>query len=77
MNQDCTPAGRGIGKVKEWPDPIVISHPDSAYEVEIIPLDDEWRAALTADIGYLKPPRLPRPDNLRWWERLAWAWKGL
>ena len=27
--------------------------------------------------GYLKPPRLPRPDNLRWWERLAYAWRGL
>jgi hypothetical protein len=27
--------------------------------------------------GYLKPPRLPRPANLRWWERLAYAWRGL
>jgi hypothetical protein len=27
--------------------------------------------------GYFKPPRLPRPDNLRWWERLAYAWRGL
>lgn len=24
-----------------------------------------------------KPPRLPRPANLRWWERLAYAWRGL
>ncbi len=27
--------------------------------------------------GYLKPPRPQRPANLRWWERLAWAWRGL
>ena len=77
MNQDSASNGTGLGKVKEWPDPIVISHPDSAFEIEMIPLDDEWRKALTADIGYLKPPRPQRPANLRWWERLAWAWRGL
>jgi hypothetical protein len=77
MSQDNESNGTGLGRVKEWPDPIVISHPDSAFEIAIIPLDDEWRKALTADVEYLKPPRLPRPANLRWWERLAYAWRGL
>lgn len=27
--------------------------------------------------GSLRPPRLARPANLRWWERLAYAWRGL
>jgi hypothetical protein len=77
MNQDCALNGTGPGHGKEWPDSIVISHPDSAFEIAMIPLDDDLREALTAKVDYLKPPRLPRPDNLRWWERLAWAWRGL
>ena len=77
MTQENASNGTGTGKVREWPDPIVISHPESAFEVEMIPLDDEWRRALTANVEYLKAPRLPRPANLRWWERLAWAWRGL
>ncbi len=60
-----------------WPDPIVVSRPGAVLQTQIIPLDDEWRKALTADVEYLKPPRLPRPANLRWWERLAYAWRGL
>lgn len=35
------------------------------------------RPELFDENGYLKPPRLPRPENLRWWERLAYAWRGL
>ena len=35
------------------------------------------RDSIFDENGYLKAPRLPRPENLRWWERLAWAWKGL
>lgn len=27
--------------------------------------------------GPRKPPRVPRPANLRWWQRLAYAWRGL
>lgn len=77
MSQDNESNGTGLGTVKEWPDPVVISHPDSAFEIAIIPLDDELRESLTANVGYLKPPRLPRPANLRWWERLAYAWRGL
>jgi hypothetical protein len=71
---------------------IVISRPDSAFETVIIPLEGELRKALTVtpspprprrrdsmfnENGYLKPPRLPRPENLRWRERLAYAWRGL
>jgi hypothetical protein len=77
MNKDFASNGNGTGTVQEWPDPIVISDPDSAFEIAMIPLDDEWRKALTANVDYLKPPRLPRPANLRWWERLAYAWRGL
>ena len=36
----------------------------------------EPRSLLDKD-GYMKPPPRIRPDNLRWWERLAWAWRGL
>ena len=35
------------------------------------------RDSMFDEDGYLKPPRLPRPANLRWWERLAYAWRGL
>ena len=63
--------------VHHWPDPIVVSRPGAVLHTQIIPLDDEWRKALTANVDYLKPPRLPRPANLRWWERLAYAWRGL
>lgn len=77
MNLEHAANGTGAGVVKEWPDAIMISHPDSAFEIEMIPLDDELRKALTANIDYLKPPRLPRPANLRWWERMAYAWRGL
>jgi hypothetical protein len=77
MNQDSLPNENGTGGLRPWPDSIVISRPDSAFEIEMIPLDDEWRKTLTADIDYLKPPRVPRPANLRWWERLAYAWRGL
>ena len=35
------------------------------------------RDSIFDENGYLKPPRLPRPENLRWWERLAYAWRGL
>lgn len=35
------------------------------------------RDSMFDEYGYLKPPRLPRPANLRWWERLAYAWRGL
>jgi hypothetical protein len=73
----CASDETGAAHGKEWPEPIVISHPDSAFEIEMIPLDDELREALTANVDYLKPPRLPRPDNLRWWERVKWAWRGL
>ena len=93
MNQNSESNGTGLGNVKELPDPIVISAPDSAFETAIIPLDDEWRQVLTANVDFLPPPprrlrcesvrsgngspRLPRPENLRWWERLAYAWRGL
>lgn len=77
MSQDIESNGTGLGTVKEWPDPVVISDADSAFEIAIIPLDDELRKRLTANVDYLKPPRLPRPDNLRWWERLAYTWRGL
>jgi hypothetical protein len=77
MSQQNESNGTGLGAVKEWPEPIVISDPDAAFEIAIIPLDDELKQALTANVDYLKPPRLPRPENLRWWERLAYAWRGL
>jgi hypothetical protein len=77
MSHDIESNGTGLGPVREWPEPVVISDPDSAFEISIIPLDDYWREALTAKIDYLKPPLLPRPANLRWWERLAYAWRGL
>jgi hypothetical protein len=35
------------------------------------------RASTVAKDGSRKPPRLPRPPRLRWWERLAYAWRGL
>ncbi|HEX6369105.1 MAG TPA: hypothetical protein VF006_09230 [Longimicrobium sp.] len=84
--------GNGTGRVRRWPEPIVVSSPDSAFETVMIPMDDELREALTVrprpprpprrdsmvdENGYLKAPRLPRPENLRWWERLAYAWRGL
>ena len=93
MSPENESNGMGLGKVKEWPDPIIISSPDSAFETAIIPLDDDWRQLLTANVDFLPPPprrlpyesvrsrngspRLPRPENLRWWERLAYAWRGL
>jgi hypothetical protein len=81
-------AGRGRLPIKR----IVVSRPDSAFETVMIPLEGELRDALTIgplparpprrdsiidENGYLKAPRLPRPANLRWWERLAYAWRGL
>jgi hypothetical protein len=84
--------GNGAGASGEPLKRIVISRPDSAFETVIIPLEGELRKALTVtpspprarrrdsmfnENGYLKPPRLPRPANLRWWERLAYAWRGL
>ena len=87
-----TSNGSGSGLWDEPLERIVISRPDSAFETVIIPLEGELRDALTVtpspprpprrdsmfdENGYLKPPRLPRPDNLRWWERLAYAWRGL
>lgn len=87
------PSTNGNGTAKSrWPDPIVVSRPGAVLYTEVIPLEGELREALTVrplpprkprrdsivdENGCLKPPRLPRPDNLRWWERLAWAWKGL
>jgi hypothetical protein len=87
-----TSNGNGAGASGEPLRRIVISRPDSAFETVIIPLEGELRKALTVtpspprprrrdsmfnENGYLKPPRLPRPANLRWWERLAYAWRGL
>jgi hypothetical protein len=84
--------GNGPGPSGEPLKRIVLSRPDSAFETVIIPLEGELRKALTVtpspprprrpdsmfnENGYLKPPRLPRPENLRWWERLAYAWRGL
>lgn len=84
--------GNGAGPCGEPIKRVVISRPDSAFETVIIPLEGELRKALTVtpspprprrrdsifdENGYLKPPRLPRPENLRWWERLAYAWRGL
>jgi hypothetical protein len=84
--------GNGAGKARQPIRRIVVSHPDSAFETVMIPLEGELRDALTIgplparpprrdsiidENGYLKPPRLPRPANLRWWERLAYAWRGL
>jgi hypothetical protein len=87
------PAMNGDGGAKHrWPDPIVVSRPGAVLHTQIIPLEGELRDALTIgplparpprpdsiidENGYLKAPRLPRPDNLRWWERLAYAWRGL
>ncbi|HEX2210427.1 MAG TPA: hypothetical protein VHG93_22300 [Longimicrobium sp.] len=87
------PTTNGIGPAKSgWPDPIVVSRPGAVLHTEVIPLEGELRQALTVtpspprprrrdsifdENGYLKPPRLPRPENLRWWERLAYAWRGL
>lgn len=84
--------GNGAGKVRKPIRRIVVSHPDSAFETVMIPLEGELRDALTVgplpprpprpdsildENGYLKAPRLPRPESLRWWERLAYAWRGL
>jgi hypothetical protein len=84
--------GNGAGRVRQPISRIVVSRPDSAFETVMIPLEGELRDALTVgplpkrpprrdsmfnENGYLKPPRLPRPANLRWWERLAYAWRGL
>jgi hypothetical protein len=81
-------AGKARGRIKQ----IVVSRPDSAFETVMIPLEGELRDALTVgplpprpprreslidEYGYFKAPRLPRPENLRWWERLAYAWRGL
>lgn len=68
--------GTGTASLR-WPDPIVVSRPGAVLHTEVIPLEGELRESLTIDVDYLKPPRLPRPDNLRWWERLAYAWRGL
>lgn len=82
----------GGGKAREPIRRIVVSRPDSAFETVMIPLEGDLRDALTVgplpprpprrdsildENGYLKAPRLPRPENLRWWERLAYAWRGL
>jgi hypothetical protein len=69
--------GNGVPRRRSPIRRIVVSRPDSAFHTVMIPLEGELKERLTADIGYLKPPRLPRPDNLRWWERLAYAWRGL
>ncbi|MBW3573196.1 MAG: hypothetical protein KY467_19030 [Gemmatimonadetes bacterium] len=74
---DQTSNGNGAGASGEPIRRIVISRPESPFETVIIPLEGELRKALTVDIEPLKPPRLPRPANLRWWERPAWAWRGL
>jgi hypothetical protein len=80
------------GTSGRWPDPILVSRPGAVLRTHIIPLEGELRDALTVgplpsrpprrdsmvdENGYLKPPRLPWPANLRWWERLAYAWRGL
>jgi hypothetical protein len=69
--------GNGAPGVRQPIRRIVVSRPDSAFHTVMIPLEGDLKESLTADIGYLKPPRLPRPANLRWWERLAYAWRGL
>jgi hypothetical protein len=84
--------GSGAPGAREPIRRIVVSDPDSAFHTVMIPLEGELKEALTVrprpprprrhdsifdEDGYLKPPRLPRPENLRWWERLAYAWKGL
>lgn len=87
-----TSNGQGAGPWGEPIRRIVISRPDSAFETVVIPLEGELREALTVtpspprpprrdsifdENGFLKPPRLARPANLRWWQRLSWAWRGL
>lgn len=84
--------GNGVGKARAPIRRIVVSNPDSAFETVMIPLEGELREALTVgplpprpprrdsiidENGHLKAPRLPRPANLRWWERLAYVWRGL
>lgn len=73
MDESMTSGGAG----GRWPDPIVVSRPGAVLHTRIIPLEGELRDSLTTTVKYLKPPRLPRPANLRWWERLAYAWRGL
>jgi hypothetical protein len=90
MNESTTNGSAGASG--RWPDPVVVSRPGAVLRTQVIPLEGELRDALTVgplparpprresiidENGYLKAPRLPRPANLRWWERLAYAWRGL
>ncbi|WP_331125618.1 hypothetical protein [Longimicrobium sp.] len=43
----------------------------------IIPLEGELRDSLTTTVKWIGLPLDDDPPRRRWWERLAWAWRGL
>lgn len=59
------------------PDPIVVSRPGAVLYTEIYPLEGELRDALTTNINWIGLPREDESPRRRWWERLAYAWRGL
>lgn len=92
MNSHAANDLNGARKSRYGPGWIVVSEPGAVLHTEVLPLEGELRDGLTVgplpprpprrdsmidENGYFKPPRLPRPENLRWWERLAYAWRGL
>jgi hypothetical protein len=69
--------GNGAARRKSLIQPIVISKPGAAIRVEIIPLEGELRDSLTTTVKWIGLPLDDDPPRRRWWERLAWAWRGL
>jgi hypothetical protein len=69
--------GNGAARRKPLIQPIVVSKPGAAIRVEIIPLEGELRDSLTTTVKWIGLPLDDDPPRRRWWERLAWAWRGL
>jgi hypothetical protein len=93
MNEHLMNGRNHVQESRLGPGWIVVSEPGAMLHTEVLPLEGELLKGLTINVdpevrrprpdsmfdenGYFKPPRLPRPENLRWWERLAYAWRGL
>ncbi|HEY0017160.1 MAG TPA: hypothetical protein VGC13_12610 [Longimicrobium sp.] len=76
MNDPAT-NGDGAAKGRALPQPIVISRPGAVLHTTIIPLEGELRDSLTTTVKWIGLPLDDDPPRRRWWERLAWAWRGL